>query len=63
MKILIVDDHPLVRKGIASTLSFEEDIEEIFEASNVDEAMKLIRNEKPTLAIVDLYLGIRMVYK
>lgn len=57
MKILIVDDHPLVRKGIASTLSFEEDIEEIFEASNVDEAMKLIRNEKPTLAIVDLYLG------
>lgn len=59
MKILIVDDHPLVRKGISSTLSFERDVEKILEASNVDDAMKLIRTEKPTLAIVDLNLGCR----
>ena len=57
MKILIVDDHPLVRKGIASTLSFEEGVEKILEASSIEEAKMLIRNEKPTLAIVDLYLG------
>jgi len=57
MKILIVDDHPLVRRGIASTLSFEKDIGEIFEASNIEEAMRLIRDKKPDLAIVDLYLG------
>lgn len=57
MKILIVDDHPLVRKGISSTLSFEDDIEDILEASNIEEAIKLIQIEKPTLAIVDLNLG------
>jgi len=57
MRILIVDDHPLVRRGIASTLSFEKDIGEIFEASNIEEAMRLIRDKKPDLAIVDLYLG------
>lgn len=57
MKVLVVDDHPLVRKGIISTLSFEKDIEEILEASNKREAMERIRNEKPDLAIVDLYLG------
>ena len=57
MKILIVDDHPLVRKGIASTLSFEENIEEIFEASNIEEAMNKIQEKKPELAIVDLNLG------
>lgn len=57
MKILIVDDHPLVRKGISSTLSFEENIERILEASNVEEAIKIIQTEKPTLAIVDLNLG------
>lgn len=57
MKILIVDDHPLVRKGISSALSFEENIEKILEASNIEEAMKLIQDEAPTLAIVDLYLG------
>lgn len=57
MKILIVDDHPLVRKGIVSALSFEEDIEEILEASNKEEAMKLIQVENPVLSIVDLNLG------
>lgn len=57
MKILIVDDHPLVRKGISSTLSFEENIEEILEASNIEEAMELILAEEPTLVIVDLNLG------
>lgn len=57
MKILIVDDHPLVRKGIVSTLSFEKNIEKILEASNEEEAMNLIQIEEPTLAIVDLNLG------
>jgi DNA-binding NarL/FixJ family response regulator len=57
MKVLIVDDHPLVRKGIVSTLSFEENIEKILEASNNRDAMELIIDEKPEIAIVDLYLG------
>ena len=57
MKILIVDDHPLVRKGVLSTLSFEEDIEKIIEASNINEAMSALRKERPDLVIVDLYLG------
>lgn len=57
MKILIVDDHPLVRKGVLSTLSFEKDIEKIMEASNINEGMSLLRKERPDLVIVDLYLG------
>lgn len=57
MNILIVDDHPLVRKGIASTIGFDEQVEEILEASTVDEAMTIIQKEKPVLAIVDLNLG------
>lgn len=57
MNILIVDDHPLVRKGIASALSCEDDIETVLEASNIDEAMTIINFKKPNLAIVDLNLG------
>lgn len=57
MKVLIVDDHPLVRKGITSTLSFEKDIEEVLEASNNEEAIRQINTEEPELAIIDLYLG------
>jgi two-component system nitrate/nitrite response regulator NarL len=57
MKILIVDDHPCVRKGISLALSFEGDIEKILEASNVEETMGILKLEKPDLAIVDLNLG------
>ncbi|NLL82054.1 MAG: response regulator transcription factor [Tissierellia bacterium] len=57
MKILIVDDHPLVRKGVLSTLSFEESIEKIMEASNINEGMSILGLERPDLVIVDLYLG------
>lgn len=59
MKILIVDDHPLVRKGISSTLSIEKDIDVILEASNIEEALAIIVAEEPTLAIVDLNLASR----
>ena len=57
MNVLIVDDHPLVRKGIASTLSFEKDFGEILEVSNTSEALNIIDTKKPTVAIVDLNLG------
>lgn len=59
MKILIVDDHPLVRKGISSVLSFEENIGKILEASNPEEAIEILDADKFTLAIVDLNLGNR----
>lgn len=57
MKILVVDDHPLVRKGVSSTLGFGDGIEVVLEASNIDEAMELLISQKPNLAIVDLNLG------
>lgn len=59
MKILIVDDHPLVRKGISSTLSFEQEFKKIIEASNPEEAIEILQSQEVTLAIVDLNLGNR----
>ncbi len=57
MKVILVDDHPLVRKGLASVLSLESDIELVGEAGNTKEAMELIDRQKPDLALVDLRLG------
>ncbi len=57
MRLLVVDDHPLVRKGIISTLSLEQGIEDIQEASGVDEAVTAISKGKPDITIVDLNLG------
>ena len=57
MKILVVDDHPLVRKGILSTLACKNNIKTVLEAASVKEAVNLINSQKPNLAIVDLNLG------
>lgn len=55
--ILIVDDHPLVRAGLASLISGEPDMEVAGEAATVSAAIDLIDRSKPHLAIVDLSLG------
>ncbi|MTI48856.1 response regulator [Sporosalibacterium faouarense] len=57
MRILLVDDHPLIRRGLASILTYEDDIEETKEASNVSEAVELLAYYKFEIAIIDLRLG------
>lgn len=57
MKVIIADDHPLVRKGLISVLSFEKCIDEVIEASGVEEAVALISGLNPDIGIIDLRLG------
>lgn len=55
-KILLVDDHPIVRKGLAELISDQPDLEICGEAGDVDEALRMIEINKPDLAIIDLML-------
>ncbi|MCH5138578.1 response regulator transcription factor [Clostridiaceae bacterium UIB06] len=57
MKIVIVDSHPVIRKGVISILANEKGIEEIKESSNIQEAMSIITREEIEIVIVDLRLG------
>lgn len=57
MKIVIVDDQTLIRKGLISILSSLDTMEVIGEAMNRQEALLLIQNAKPDLVIVDFQLG------
>jgi two-component system nitrate/nitrite response regulator NarL len=57
MKVFIVDDHPLVRKGLNAVLTQEEGIEVVGESETVEDAMQLIERVEPDLAIVDIKLG------
>ena len=55
-KILIVDDHPLFRKGIKSILLEDTNVKVIGEAGNSEEAMKLIEKETVDIVILDLQM-------
>jgi two-component system nitrate/nitrite response regulator NarL len=57
MKVVIIDDHPLVRRGLTSILSLDESIEVLGEATNSSEALALFSKTKPDLALVDLRLA------
>ncbi|MHA6260254.1 response regulator [Sporosarcina sp. CAU 1771] len=58
MKVVIIDDHPLVRKGLHSILSLDKTFEVLGEATNMKEALQLFKAVQPDLAIVDLRLGV-----
>ncbi len=54
IKVLAVDDHPLVRKGIASILANETDMQLVGEAGNGREAVDLFRQHHPDVVLMDL---------
>ena len=53
-KILIADDHELVRDGVKHMLGYEEDLEVVGEASNGREVVELCRRLKPDLVLMDV---------
>ena len=55
-RIVIVDDHPLFRKGLQDLIHSEGSFAVCGEASNASEGMEVIRKLNPDLAIVDLSL-------
>jgi DNA-binding NarL/FixJ family response regulator len=52
--VLAVDDHPLLREGIAALIGSEEDMEWVGEASNGREALDLFRKYQPDITLMDL---------
>lgn len=56
IKVLAVDDHLLLREGIAAVISGEDDIELIGEAGSGEEAITFFRAQKPDVTLMDLQL-------
>jgi len=54
IKILIADDHAVVREGTRQILEQEADIDVVAEASDGEEAVKLAGSSKPDVAIIDI---------
>jgi two-component system, NarL family, response regulator NreC len=55
-RILIVDDHPILRHGIAQLLNRESDLEVCAEAGDRDEALAMLSRQAIDLAVVDISL-------
>lgn len=52
--VLLVDDHPLLRKGLAQLIDLEDDLEVIAEASSGQEGLELAQQHEPDLILLDL---------
>lgn len=55
-RIVIVDDHPIVRHGVSRLLNREEDLCVTGEAENSAEALRLLEEDLPDLVLIDLVL-------
>ena len=56
IRILTVDDHPLLRKGIAALIDGEADLKLVAEASNGKEAIEAFRSHQPDVTLMDLQM-------
>jgi len=56
IRILAVDDHPVVRRGIAAMIATQSDMTLVAEASNGREAIQQFRAHRPDIALMDLQM-------
>jgi DNA-binding NarL/FixJ family response regulator len=56
VQVAIVDDHPLVREGLAARISAQPDMEVCGEAADIESALQLVATVRPHLVIVDIAL-------
>jgi DNA-binding NarL/FixJ family response regulator len=56
IRVLAVDDHPLLREGIAALINTEPDMKLVAEASNAQEALEQFRLHRPDITLMDLQM-------
>ena len=56
IRVLIVDDHPLLREGVRAVLANEADVRVVAEASNGREAVEAFRAHRPDIVLMDIQM-------
>jgi DNA-binding NarL/FixJ family response regulator len=56
IRVIVVDDHPVVRHGVSAILGYETDIEVVAVAEDGAKAVQLIREHQPDVVLIDLHL-------
>ncbi|WP_280238622.1 response regulator transcription factor [Nocardia abscessus] len=58
IRVLLVDDQPLVRSGFRALLDLEDDIEVVAEAADGSEGLRLARQHLPDIALIDIQMPV-----
>ena len=58
IRVLVVDDHTIVRDGISALLALAGDIEVVGEAVNGNEALKMVAKLEPDVVLMDVAMPI-----
>jgi NarL family two-component system response regulator LiaR len=59
IRVLIADDHPIVRQGLGVVLMAQDDMELVAQATNGGEAVRLAHEHRPDVIIVDLHMPVK----
>ena len=54
IRVLVIDDHPMIRAGLSSTINPEKDMEVIAAAENGKEGVEFYRQHRPDVTLMDL---------
>ncbi|GAB4444004.1 MAG: response regulator transcription factor [Anaerolineae bacterium] len=58
IKVILADDHPVVRRGLAAIVDAEDDIQVVGEAANGEEALALVHQHRPDVVLMDLQMPV-----
>jgi DNA-binding NarL/FixJ family response regulator len=59
IQIIIVDDHPIFRKGLRQAISVDHSLEILDEAGDGEQALRLIADRKPDVVVLDIEMPIK----
>ena len=57
IRLVIADDHPIVRAGLVALFALEDDFEVVGQAATPDEAVAVVERENPDVVLMDLQFG------
>ncbi|MFQ5577100.1 MAG: response regulator [Anaerolineae bacterium] len=58
IRVVLVDDHPVVRRGLAAIIDIEDDLQVVGEAENGREALALTQSVQPDVVLMDLQMPV-----
>ncbi|GGV27655.1 DNA-binding response regulator [Streptomyces longisporoflavus] len=58
IRVLLVDDQPLIRSGFRALLDLEDDIQVVAEAADGQEALRLVKEHLPDVALIDIQMPV-----